>query len=79
MAQCYYGGHVMVLWFCVWRGGLVLHPKNNPIQGATNCRISTYVMVMGGIALVLEDYGQYRSTILGALRVNGCRTIRTYI
>ena len=55
VAQCYYGGNVMVLRFRVWRGGLVLYTKNYPIQSDAYSRISANSMVVGGIALVLDD------------------------
>lgn len=55
MAKRNNGRDVMVLWFCVCCSGLVLHSKNNPIQGPAYCRIFANIMVVGGITLVLDD------------------------
>jgi hypothetical protein len=55
MAKRNNGRDVMVLWFCVCCRGLVLHSKNNPIQGPAYCRIFANIMVVGGITLVLDD------------------------
>ena len=46
---------VGMLWSFGCCSGLVLHSKNNPIQGPAYCRISADTMVMGGNALVLDD------------------------